>query len=126
MLRGLKLATQSRGVFPPRMKASLMQKSKRSYCKPVAPIYTELKRAGLLCDATVELPELPQKCSVYVGFDPTADSLHIGNLLPIIVLQRLSNAGFRPIALVRSIFDKNSLVKFSLLPNFLLFSFFLF
>jgi tyrosyl-tRNA synthetase len=36
----------------------------------------------------------------YVGFDPTADSLHVGSLLPITLLMRLQNAGHRPYALV--------------------------
>ena len=36
----------------------------------------------------------------YVGFDPTSDSLHVGNLLPIMLLKHLQLAGHRPIALV--------------------------
>ena len=36
----------------------------------------------------------------YVGFDPTADSLHIGSLIPIIVLVHLQKYGHKPIALV--------------------------
>ena len=36
----------------------------------------------------------------YVGFDPTADSLHIGNMVPIILLVHLQKAGHKPIALV--------------------------
>ena len=38
--------------------------------------------------------------SLYCGFDPTADSLHIGHLLPILTLKRLQEAGHQPIALV--------------------------
>lgn len=38
--------------------------------------------------------------TAYVGFDPTADSLHIGNLVPIMLLTHLQNAGHKPIALV--------------------------
>lgn len=41
------------------------------------------------------------KQSVYAGFDPTADSLHIGNLLVIIALLHCRQAGHRPIILVR-------------------------
>ncbi len=37
---------------------------------------------------------------VYIGFDPTADSLHVGSLLPILLLARLQRAGLRPIVLV--------------------------
>lgn len=74
---------------------------KRHFCsKPLPPVFAELKKASLLCDTTADISELPNNCSVYVGFDPTADSLHIGNLLMIMVLQRLANHGYRPIALV--------------------------
>jgi tyrosyl-tRNA synthetase len=38
--------------------------------------------------------------SVYVGFDPTSDSLHVGSLLPLTVLRRFQKAGHRPMALV--------------------------
>ena len=36
----------------------------------------------------------------YIGFDPTADSLHIGSLVPILLLVHLQKAGHKPIALV--------------------------
>ena len=36
----------------------------------------------------------------YIGFDPTADSLHIGNLVQIMILIHFQNAGHQPIALV--------------------------
>ena len=39
-----------------------------------------------------------EQVTVYVGFDPTADSLHIGHLLPIIMLKRFQQAGHKPIA----------------------------
>src|SRR5690349_6117916 len=38
--------------------------------------------------------------TVYAGFDPTADSLHVGSLLPLLMLRRFQKAGHRPIALV--------------------------
>lgn len=38
--------------------------------------------------------------TLYCGFDPTADSLHIGHLLPILMLKRFQQAGHRPIALI--------------------------
>ncbi len=41
-----------------------------------------------------------EKVTLYSGFDPTADSLHIGHLLPILTLRRFQLAGHRPIALV--------------------------
>src|SRR5882762_7779674 len=44
------------------------------------------------------LAEKPR--TVYAGFDPTADSLHIGHLLPLLMLRRFQRAGHKPIALV--------------------------
>ena len=38
--------------------------------------------------------------TLYVGFDPTADSLHVGSLLPLMILRRFQRAGHRPIAVV--------------------------
>lgn len=62
----------------------------------------ELKWRGLVKDVTdyeglVEALKTPQ--TVYCGFDPTADSLHVGHLQQIILLRRYQNAGHRPIAL---------------------------
>lgn len=63
-----------------------------------------LEQRGLLAqvsdDAALRtLFETPGQ-SIYVGFDPTADSLHVGHLLPIMALAHLQRAGHRPIALV--------------------------
>ncbi|MEQ1827949.1 MAG: tyrosine--tRNA ligase [Pirellula sp.] len=44
--------------------------------------------------------ELASPSIVYVGFDPTSDSLHVGSLLPLMILQRFQLAGHKPIALV--------------------------
>ncbi len=62
----------------------------------------ELKWRGLLHDFTPGVEEQLEKemTSGYVGFDPTADSLHIGNLVPIILLVHLQKAGHKPYALV--------------------------
>ncbi len=62
----------------------------------------ELKWRGMLHDAMPGTEEQLQKemTSAYVGFDPTADSLHIGSLAPIILLMRFQQAGHKPIALV--------------------------
>jgi tyrosyl-tRNA synthetase len=38
--------------------------------------------------------------TTYIGFDPTSDSLHIGSLVPIVLLVHLKNFGHKPIALV--------------------------
>ncbi len=43
---------------------------------------------------------LKEMTSAYIGFDPTADSLHVGNLVPITLLMRLQQAGHKPYALV--------------------------
>lgn len=62
----------------------------------------ELKWRGIFADATPETEELLNKeqTSAYVGFDPTADSLHLGHLVPIIVLRHFQNHGHKPYALV--------------------------
>ncbi|WP_027409632.1 tyrosine--tRNA ligase [Anoxybacteroides tepidamans] len=64
----------------------------------------ELEWRGLINQVTDHegLEELlsEEKVSLYCGFDPTADSLHIGSLLPILTLRRFQLAGHRPIALV--------------------------
>lgn len=62
----------------------------------------EFRRRGLLADATEgaseHLAEAPR--TVYIGFDPTAPSLHLGSLVPIMGLVHAQRAGHTPIALV--------------------------
>src|SRR5690242_10380021 len=62
----------------------------------------ELRWRGLIQDIIpgTEDELLKEPIAAYVGFDPTADSLHIGSLIPIIVLVHLQNYGHKPIALV--------------------------
>ncbi len=62
----------------------------------------ELEARGLIQDIMPGAPEQLAKevTAGYVGFDPTASSLHVGNLLPITLLMRLQRAGHKPIALV--------------------------
>lgn len=62
----------------------------------------ELRWRGLLHDIMPGTDEqLNKEMTVgYVGFDPTADSLHVGNLVPIMLLVHLQRAGHKPIALV--------------------------
>jgi tyrosyl-tRNA synthetase len=62
----------------------------------------ELKWRGLLHDIMPGTEDLLNKETVtgYVGFDPTADSLHIGNMVPVMLLVHLQRAGHKPIALV--------------------------
>ena len=67
-------------------------------------IYAELEWRGLIHQTTDPdsivgwLNEKPR--TVYAGFDPTADSLHIGSLMPLLYLRRFQKAGHKPIALV--------------------------
>ncbi len=62
----------------------------------------ELTWRGMIHDAMPQTEEhlLEAMRSAYVGFDPTADSLHIGNLVPIMLLAHFQRAGHRPVALV--------------------------
>src|SRR5688572_23782582 len=65
-------------------------------------LYGELAWRGLVYDATEGVREhLAQTATtVYSGFDPTASSLHVGHLLPILALARFQRFGHSPIALV--------------------------
>ena len=64
-------------------------------------IYDELSQRGLVADCTdkVELlKRLESPVTLYCGFDPTADSLHVGNLVPLLALRRFQLLGHHPIA----------------------------
>ncbi len=65
-------------------------------------ILPELYRRGLVADCTDReaLGNLlaSKRATLYVGFDPTADSLHVGSLVPLLGLARFQRAGHRPIA----------------------------
>jgi tyrosyl-tRNA synthetase len=65
-------------------------------------VVEELRWRGLLYDATEGAEEalIKEKVTTYIGFDPTADSLHVGSLLPIMVLVHLQRHGHTPIPLV--------------------------
>jgi tyrosyl-tRNA synthetase len=69
-----------------------------------ASLIEDLKVRGLYNDCTGEeelIARLEQGCqTLYCGFDPTADSLHIGSLVPLLVLKRFQMAGHKPLALV--------------------------
>jgi tyrosyl-tRNA synthetase len=62
----------------------------------------ELQARGLVQDIMPGTEELLEKgmTAAYIGFDPTAESLHVGSLLPITLLMRLQQAGHKPYALV--------------------------
>ncbi len=63
-------------------------------------IFDEFQWRGLVYDATEGLPEIlaNSKVTAYIGFDPTSDSLQIGNLLALMGLARLQRLGHHPIA----------------------------
>ena len=62
----------------------------------------ELQWRGMVHDVMPQTEEhlMEAMRSAYVGFDPTADSLHIGNLVPIMLLAHFQRAGHKPVALV--------------------------
>ncbi|CAA0078342.1 Tyrosine--tRNA ligase [BD1-7 clade bacterium] len=63
----------------------------------------DLEKRGLIQQQTGDgelVKHLDEPRSVYCGFDPTADSLHIGSLVPLLMLRRFQDAGHTPIALV--------------------------
>ena len=64
-------------------------------------VFDEFEWRGLVYDATPGLRELlaQEKLTAYIGFDPTAASLHVGSLLPILGLARLQRCGHSPIAI---------------------------
>ena len=67
-------------------------------------IYDELQARGLLAQLTdeEEIKELINngKATSYIGFDPTADSLHVGHFMALCLMKRLQMAGNKPIALI--------------------------
>ena len=65
-------------------------------------LFDDLQWRGLVYDSTEGLRELlaRERLTTYIGFDPTAASLHVGSLLPMVMLARLQRHGHPPIALV--------------------------
>jgi len=65
-------------------------------------LYDELQWRGMVSDATDGLHDLlsAERVTAYIGFDPTASSLHVGSLLPAMALARLQRHGHHPIAIV--------------------------
>jgi tyrosyl-tRNA synthetase len=61
----------------------------------------EFKARGLVVQSSKDLEQvLSQQRTVYIGVDPTADSLHVGSLIPILVMKRLGDAGHKLIFLI--------------------------
>jgi tyrosyl-tRNA synthetase len=69
--------------------------------KEMMNIYDEFQWRGMLYEATPELRDVlaTEKVTAYIGFDPSAASLHVGNLLPVMGLARLQRFGHTPIAI---------------------------
>ncbi len=66
-------------------------------------VFDDLKARGLIAQTTheEEIKELLSKpTTFYIGFDPTADSLHIGHYLQLVIMAHLQRAGHRPIAIL--------------------------
>ena len=67
-------------------------------------LFEELKRRGLLAQLTdeKEIEELVNagKATFYIGFDPTADSLHVGHFMALCLMKRMQMAGNKPIVLI--------------------------
>lgn len=67
-------------------------------------VFDELKERGLLAQLTdeEEIKELINngKATFYIGFDPTADSLHVGHFMALCLMKRMQMAGNKPIALI--------------------------
>ena len=67
-------------------------------------IYEELQARGLIAQVTDEerIRDLVNsgKAVFYIGFDPTADSLHVGHFMALCLMKRLQEAGNKPIALI--------------------------
>src|SRR5436305_1854730 len=71
--------------------------------KPDPNLFADLEARGIVKQITD--PALPQRLAtrpitLYAGFDPTSDSLHVGSLLPLLTLRRFQLAGHRVIAVV--------------------------
>src|SRR5437667_715833 len=65
-------------------------------------LYDELTWRGIVYDATEGLADLfaKERVTAYIGFDPTASSLHVGHILTVMGLARLQRFGHTPIAIV--------------------------
>src|SRR5713101_8565162 len=68
----------------------------------MANLYDEFQWRGLVYGATEGLSDIlaKERVTAYIGFDPTASSLHVGNLMTLMALARLQRFGHVPIAIV--------------------------
>lgn len=85
-------------------KKALYITSNKTKGKRVMTVYDELVARGLIAQVTdeEEIKELVNngKATFYIGFDPTADSLHVGHFMALCLMKRLQMAGNKPIALI--------------------------
>lgn len=69
-----------------------------------SPLIQDLQDRGLIAQITdaqaLDQLLINESVTLYCGFDPTADSLHLGHLVPVLILKRFQEAGHKPIALV--------------------------
>src|SRR5204863_5647612 len=65
-------------------------------------LYEEFAWRGMVYDATEGLLDAfaRERVTAYIGFDPTASSLHVGSLLPVMALARVQRFGHSPLAIV--------------------------
>src|SRR5439155_4246290 len=70
--------------------------------RTMSTLFDELTWRGMVYDVTEGLAELlaTERVTAYIGFDPTASSLHVGSLLPVMALARLQRFGHSPVAIV--------------------------
>ncbi len=82
------------------MRLAAFQSRTRAY----ASVVDTLRERGLVADTTRGLEEhlSSRSATVYAGFDPTADSLHLGNLLCLMTLNHFQQQGHKVLALVRT------------------------
>ena len=63
--------------------------------------FSDLQKRGLIYQITDDSLYIQnEKFTFYCGFDPTADSLHLGSLLPLLTMRRFQKEGYRPILLM--------------------------
>ena len=93
-------APQEQGAFL--LPVAILKNQKRRYHQ--MKVYDELVARGLIAQVTneEEIREMIDngKATFYIGFDPTADSLHVGHFMALCLMKRLQMAGNRPIALI--------------------------
>ena len=91
-------------------------------------IYDELVARGLIAQVTdeAEIKEMVNngKAVFYIGFDPTADSLHVGHFMALCLMKRLQMAGNKPIALIGGVvlIKKKKAFVFKMIPKAFYFS----